>query len=275
MTWLAWLDLPFAALLAQEAAADSGKTLLDHIISGGVIGGVIILLSFIALLLVIADLVQIRESRLAPEDIAQRLNEFFRVGDVKGAIQFCQAPDNDCFFTRVVGAALVRCARSPFGFLELKSALEESGREQVERLYRKTDALGLISDIAPMLGLLGTVVGMVGAFDVISQTEGFARPDQLAGNISVALITTVLGLLVAIPAKAAYTWMRNRIDATVSSVGELIEDLAWRIESGADRQGARPAAGPAPVPASRFAAASQRPPAPTVPAAPAPGAPRP
>lgn len=267
MTWLVSLDL--SLLLAQEDAVESGKTLLDHVVSGGIIGGVIILLSFIALLLVIADLVQIRESRLAPEDVVQRLNEYFRTSDVKGAIQFCQAPDNDCFFTRVVGAGLVRCARSPFGFLELKSALEESGREQVERLYRKTDALGLISDIAPMLGLLGTVVGMVGAFDVISQTEGFARPDQLAGNISVALITTVLGLIVAIPAKAAYTWLRNRIDATVSNVGELIEDLAWRLESGGDRQVTRPAAG----------AAMARPAAPVGraagPGAPVPGAPRP
>lgn len=259
----------FLTLLAQEEVARSGKSLLDHVMSGGVIGFVIILLSFVALLLVIADLVQIRESRLAPEDVILRMNELFRSGDVKGAIQFCQAPDNDCFFTRVVGAGLVRCARSPFGFLELKSALEESGREQVERLYRKTDALGLISDIAPMLGLLGTVVGMVGAFEVISETEGFARPDQLAGNISVALITTVLGLIVAIPAKAAYTWLRNRIDATVAAVGEIIEDLAWRLESGADRQGARPS----PQPGRPVAA----PPRPIPQAAPAPGggAPRP
>ena len=96
--------------------------------------------------------------------------------------------------------------------------------------------------IAPMLGLLGTVVGMVGAFDTISVTEGPVRPDSLAGNISEALITTVLGLIVAIPCTAIYTWLRSRIDHHASEVGDIIEQLVAHVQ--ADAGGGAPAPAP-------------------------------
>ncbi|HYC80663.1 MAG TPA: MotA/TolQ/ExbB proton channel family protein, partial [Solirubrobacterales bacterium] len=155
---------------------------------------------------------------------------------------------------RVVGGALVRCARSPFGFLELKAALEEQGQSQVTTLQRSTDGIGLIASVAPMLGLLGTVVGMVGAFETISATEGMAKPGQLAGDISLALITTVQGLVVAIPCTAAYVWTRNRVDRVTGEVAELVEELAAHLESPGGGQAAvpgRPAAGVTRAPAPR------------------------
>ena len=91
---------------------------------------------------------------------------------------------------------------------------------------------------------------MVGAFDKISATEGFARPDQLAGSISVALITTVLGLIVAIPCTAVFTYFRNRIDHYAAEIAEVIEELAAQLESGgADGRGPaqRPATPQRPV----------------------------
>jgi biopolymer transport protein ExbB len=219
-------------LLAQDAdPAPSGKTLLDYINDGGLIGYVIVALSFAAVALVIAHLVQVRLAKLAPPEIVTRLHELLRAGDVSGAVRYAQAEENDSFFARVVGGALARCARSPFGFLELKAALEEEGTEQVTRLQRSTDGIGLIASVAPMLGLLGTVVGMVGAFETISQTDGFAKPGQLAGDISLALITTVQGLVVAIPCTAAYVWTRNRIDRITGEVAELVEELASHVEA--------------------------------------------
>jgi biopolymer transport protein ExbB len=87
-----------------------------------------------------------------------------------------------------------------------------------------------------MLGLLGTVVGMVGAFNTISSTEGFARPDQLAGDISQALVTTLMGLILAIPATAAFTYFRNRIDHFASEIGTIVEDLAVLAERAETQQ---------------------------------------
>jgi len=237
----------FAALGAVSAPEAPSKSLLDYIGQGREIGLVIIALSIIGLGMSIAQLLSIRAGRLAPEAHVEALDTRLRGGDVSGAIAFCDDDANDSLLTRVFGGALVRCARSPFGFLELKSAIEEIGQQQVARLYRMTDGIGLIASIAPMLGLLGTVVGMVGAFDTISVTEGPVRPDALAGNISEALITTVLGLIVAIPATAVYTFLRNRIDHLAGEAAEIMEELAVHLEGGAESAAPRQAgAGPAP-----------------------------
>ncbi len=233
-------------VLAQDGAGSS-KSLLEYIAAGREIGLIIILLSLVAVGMIAAQLWRVRRARLAPPEVVGRLHERLRSNDVKGAIAVCEDADNESFVTRVFGAALVRCSRSPFGFLELRGALEESGQAEVARMYRMTDGIGLIASVAPMLGLLGTVVGMVGAFDTIAMTEGPARPDQLGGSISQALVTTVLGLIVAIPATAAYTFLRNRIDTLTAEAGETIEELAAYLESAA-APGAAPARSPTPGP---------------------------
>ncbi len=225
----------WAPTIAQSAP-DPGMSILQLISAGGTIAYIIIALSIAALALGVMHVVQLRQTALAPPEILDELDDALERGDIDGAIKFCDDDDNDCFLTRVVSAGLTRCRRSMFGWLELKGALEEAGQEQVARLYRSTDGLGLIAAIAPMLGLLGTVVGMVGAFDTISSSQGFARPDQLAGDISKALVTTLMGLSLAIPATAAFTFFRNRIDALSSELGSSIEELVSRLDhsEGAD-----------------------------------------
>lgn len=234
-------------ILAQDAAEPPSKSLLQYIQGGGFIGYIIIGLSVLALALAIVHFVQIRREKLAPPDVVESLRAHLRENRLDAAVQYCSQQENDCFLTRIFHNALVRCQRSPFGFLELRSALEESGHREVERLYRSTDGISVIASIAPMLGLLGTVVGMVGAFDTISATQGVAKPPQLAGSISIALITTVQGLIVAIPAHAALSYFRNRIERFASEVGEVVESLAAELEhtggKAAPRQAGR---GPAP-----------------------------
>lgn len=249
------------AMQGSEAPPEApDKTLVQYIAEGGEIGYIIIGLSFTAVVFIIAALVRLRRGRLAPEDQVSSLDRMLRAGSVDQAVTYCSHADNESFLTRVMGSALLRCSRSPFGLLELRTALEEAGQVEVARLHRSTDAIGLIASVAPMLGLLGTVVGMVGAFDALSLSEGVAKPDQLAGHISVALITTVLGLVVAIPCTAVYSYLRNRVDSLVAEVSELIEELASHVEQGASAPAApagaptRPqAARPAPQPAAQGA----------------------
>ncbi len=242
---------PAGAAFAQDAAAaeeggEVTKSIFDHILSGGPIGFLIIILSFVALALGIAHLISVREERLAPAEQIESLDKMLKAGDVAGAIRYCQDEEHDTFLTRVLGSALARCAKSPFGFLELKAAVEEAGQVQIDRLHRSTDGIGLISSVAPMLGLLGTVVGMVGAFETIGATAGPVKPSLLAGYIAVALITTVLGLIVAIPCTAAYSFFRSRIDRLTEEIGEVIEELALHLE-----QASRPRGGAAPQQAAR------------------------
>lgn len=233
-------------MLATATAGSPGvqRTLLEYIAESREVGLLIVALSLFVTAVIIAQFFTLRVSRLAPEDHIERLDMLLKQHDISGAIAYCDNEENRCLLTRVLGGALTRCARSPFGYLELKTAIEEIAEQEVARLHRMTDIIGLTASIAPMLGLLGTVVGMVGAFDTISVTEGPVRPDSLAGNISEALITTVMGLIVAIPCTAIYTYFRNRIDHLVTEIGETIEELTLNIEHGAP-----PAGGPtAPTP---------------------------
>lgn len=244
---LALAALSNSWLLAQAPpapAAPTGRSLLQYIHGGGYIGYVIILLSVVAVALVLANMIRLRLERLAPPEAVESLRRLVRENQVARAGEFCRAEENESFLTRTFGAALARCQRSPFGMLEIRSALEESGRTELDRLQRANDVIGLIAAVAPMLGLLGTVVGMVGAFETIADTEGAAKPYQLAGSISLALITTVQGLVVAIPCTAVQSHFRGRVERLAGEVAQITEDLALTLESGGESKPTRPAPRP-------------------------------
>lgn len=213
------------------AQAESSRSLLDYVSRAGPVGLLIILISFAAIGMIVAQMLRVRRDRLAPPELADDLTRFLAEGDVDAALNRCSSEERASFLSRVLGVSLARASRSPFGMLEIRTAVEESGRLEVDRLYRLTDGIGLVASVAPMLGLLGTVIGMVGAFDAIMLSEGPARPDELAGSISQALITTVLGLIVAIPCTAAYTYLRNRIDHLTTEIGETIDSMIAPLET--------------------------------------------
>jgi len=241
----------FIAQAADTASSDGGMSILDFVRAGGTVGYIIILLSVVALAFAAVLAIQIRSSSLAPEHVIDGLSKLVKERQIDRAIAFCGDEGNSCFLGHIMAAGLTRFQRSPFGALELKSALEEAGSEQVARIYRWTDALALIASVAPMLGLLGTVIGINGAFSTISRSQGFARPDQLAGDIALALVTTIMGLVLAIPATAAVTFFRNRIDALASDVAAIADDIASHLEDApANRAQRRPATPPVQSPAT-------------------------
>lgn len=214
-------------VLAQDEPP-SGMTLLEQIHNGGITGYIIILLSFAALTLAIMNIIAIQPKRLVPPHLVAALQALLTTKDIVGAMEVCKRIENDSFLTRVLAQGLSRYQRSAFGPFEFKDALEEAGAEEVARLYRRTDTLGLIGSIAPMLGLLGTVIGMVGAFSTISNVG--ARPELLASDISKALITTLMGLCVAIPSMAVFSFLRNRIDHYAAQAAQTIEDMTVALE---------------------------------------------
>lgn len=211
---------------ASESTTDSGqakRTFLTTIRDGGYIGIIIILLSIVALGFIIEHSITITKRRLMPEPVLEQVEELVAKHDIKAAIECCEDPRNYSLASEVMLAGLERFQNSEYGFAEYKSAAEEAGEEQTARLYRKTDVLSVIGAIAPMLGLFGTVEGMIGAFNTIADSQGAAKPDQLAGDIGKALITTWLGLVVAIPAMIAFSYFRNKIDTIVSECGKRVE----------------------------------------------------
>lgn len=219
-------------MLTLTAAPDGVEAVswLETIHRGGVIGYFILGMSVIALALVIMHFVQIRRAALIPRDQVEDVEALLSRGDVAGALEYCLSPEHDSYLLRIMAAGLTRYQKSAFGAFEIKTAIEEAGEDQTARLNRSTDALGVIGAIAPLLGLLGTVLGMVGAFEAISQSAG-SNHEALASSISLALVTTVMGLTLAIPCIALFTFFRNRIDAFASEAGLAIERLVLHLET--------------------------------------------
>ncbi len=203
----------------------SSRTLFDTLKDGGITGLFIGLLSIVGLGFAIEHFITIRKSALMPENVADELQTMIQEGRLDEAADYCADPANESLIAEVVAAGLQRFRSSEFGFAEYKAAVEEAGEDQTGRLYRKTEVLGVVGTIAPMLGLLGTVLGMIEAFNQIAATEGAARPHELASGISKALVTTMMGLYVAIPAMLAFSYFRNKIDSIVAETGKRVEQI--------------------------------------------------
>ena len=221
-------------LLQSDAAgaAKEGGSLLKFITGGGVIGYIIVLLSVVAAAFVVIHFVQIRRTALLPTEKVKGVREMVERGDLEGALEYATLPANDCYYLRVVGAGLKRFLRSPFGAFEIKSAMEEAGAEETAKLYRTMDVIATIGSVAPLLGLLGTVQGMIGAFDTVASgaANNASYYEELASNIAIALITTFQGLVVAIPCVSIYGYLRNRVDALAGECANNAEEIVTLVE---------------------------------------------
>lgn len=217
------------ALMAQDAAAappdaPQGNALAKFFEDAGTIGAIIMVLSIVALTLVIKEVMAMRRDQLAPPEIVDEVEALFEAGEYQEAIELCET--EPCYFTNIVAAGLPKLNAS---FDAMEKSLEEMVEEETIKLHASLSWLSLIAAVAPMLGLLGTVSGMIGAFDQISASKGQTTPDQLAGNISTALITTMLGLSVAIPVTSAFVFLRNRVVSYSLEISAVVEDLFERF----------------------------------------------
>lgn len=197
----------------EESAASSG--FLDILLSGGWVGITIVifllLLSLTSAYLIFDHLMTIRRKDLMPEGLGEQVRNSLMSGDIKNAQAICNGNPSFLSFVLMHGISELE-----FGWNAVEKSLEDALAEQSARLFRKIEYLSVIGNIAPMVGLLGTVIGMIFAFQSVASTQGTASAPQLAEGIYQALVTTVGGLLVAIPSIAAFAIFRNRIDQFVA-----------------------------------------------------------
>jgi biopolymer transport protein ExbB len=215
-----------APVLAQDDAPAEGppsQSVGDIIAGGGIIGGVIILLSVVALALVIENLVSLKRDKLAPPDLVDELEALFDERSFQEAMDLCEGEST--LLTSVVSAGIGKIGHS---FEVIEKSLEEMGDEEAIKLHQKIGWISIIANVAPMMGLLGTVSGMVAAFRVIATSKN-PDPSELADGISMALLTTLFGLVVAIPTTAAFAYLRNNLVRSVIEVGAIVEDLFERF----------------------------------------------
>ena len=208
----------------EDKEAAQSLSVLDTIAAGGVIGFIIIGLSFVALSLIIEHAVTIRRDKLCPNELAEELQDYFNEERYEDALELCNVEHN--MLTEVIRAGL---SRIDSGYDRMQEAMMEAGEEGSVTLQQKISYLSLIGNIAPMLGLLGTVAGMVGAFRKIA-TAPVVKPSILADNIQQALVTTLLGLSVAIPVMCAYQFFSNRVSRIVLEASTTISDMMERFK---------------------------------------------
>lgn len=206
--------------------AQQDISLWNVVQSGGNVGYLILLMSLAALALVIRNFISLQRPRLLPDHLVGDLEELLEKNDYEQARQMCL--NHSSYLAHVIGAGLTQIG-SMFGFFDMQNAMQETSEREISKLYRKLEYLSFIASTAPMLGLLGTVLGMIKAFNEISLSEGAAQPSQLAGGISEALVTTCLGLIVAIPTMFFVAFFRNRIDNTISEAEVIVEKLMGRF----------------------------------------------
>lgn len=208
------------------AAAEETTSLWGYIQDGGFLGYVMIGISVFALALAIRNFLLLRRQIQVPGELAEQLAGLVKEQQYGQAIKACEnGPFAESFLARTVGSALERTGRSPFGTMELRAAIEDAGSAESERLHRNNDMIGIIAAVGPMLGLLGTVVGMIGAFRTIGTITGAARSTQLATFMSMALVNTAQGLIIAIPCTVLYAIFRRKIDVIVDDGAKVFERL--------------------------------------------------
>ena len=220
---LAALSATSAPLFAQTSKPKDSSA-FDVFKDSGLIGILIVVLSVVALAVIIENFVSLKRDKLAPPELIDEVQALFDEGQYQEAMELCE--NEPSFFTRVTGAGVSKIGHS---FDTIEKSIEEMGDEEAIRLHQKIGWLALIANVAPMMGLLGTVSGMVEAFNAIATTGGQASPAELASGISKALLTTLFGLIVAIPTTAAFAFLRNRLVKTVIEVGAIIEDMFERF----------------------------------------------
>ncbi len=180
--------------------------LFDMFMKGGIIMYPILLCSILAVYISIERILVLRKAQLDVGQFMMKLKSIFQKGDVAGVLTFCS--QKDAPIANIIRHGIVKHDQ---GDEKVRQAVEDSGRAEVYHLEKRLSILASIAGIAPMLGFLGTVSGMVSAFQRIEGLGGIVNPSDLAGGIWEALLTTVFGLVVGIIAYALYNYFVTRV----------------------------------------------------------------
>ena len=210
---------------AKEEKVDTGMGFITVVVSSGWLGILIWLglgaCSVAAVALAIDSFVTIKEKKIAPEDLVTLVREAMEQGDVMKALKHCE--DHPTPLASILSAGFANVQE---GYDVIQDVVSVAADMESEKLMQRVAYLNVCSNIAPMLGLLGTVQGMIFAFATLATMQaGALQQAMLARNIAQALWTTAAGLLIAIPAISFYTYFRNRAMKIILSMESLTMDL--------------------------------------------------
>lgn len=209
---------------AQEPQVNQLDSLYDIVVAGGPVMIPLALCSIVALAYIVERAVRLRRSALGAGPFEDELLAAIGAGGVARGIELCTQRATP--LARVMHTALSRW-NAPF--LEREKVVEEAGLREVRRMSANLKPLVVVAMLAPLLGFLGTVLGMIIAFITVAFHDGQGDPELLANGIAQALVTTAAGLVIAIPAQAAYYWLRARVDRFARSTEDLYARVGERL----------------------------------------------
>lgn len=198
-------------------------TFTELMVSGGPVLVAIILISVYAVYIFIERLMKLRKENVQTGALMARVNAAVRERDLETALEAVERHGGP--IARVLGAALQRL---PYGRPAVEAAFEEATLLEEQSLTRGLRPLGIIAQIAPMLGLLGTVTGMIISFSEIARF-GSGDPSLLATGIGQALVTTAAGLIVAIPVLVAHGYLASKVEKILSEIDRRREELMGNV----------------------------------------------
>jgi biopolymer transport protein ExbB len=206
---------------AAEGGTIRGKNLWETLSRGGPLMIPILLCSLVGVAFAIERAVSLRQSAVAPRDLQEDVLNAMADGGTAAALDACE--QRPSAMSRVLMAGL-RLGNAPRD--EINLAMSEAGERELWALERLAKPLSIIAGVAPLLGLLGTVWGMILAFDVVAQKGALGDPRQLANGIATALLTTLAGLSVAIPCYIFYHYFRSKSDRMIVEIEETASHVA-------------------------------------------------
>jgi biopolymer transport protein ExbB len=211
---------------AEEAAAGAG--FIDVVVSGGVLG-ILLWLALAALSvagthLVVDSFINLRPKRIMPESLTGGVREALATHDVERARTLCSAEPGA--LANILSAGFSTAAE---GAEAAQDAIVAAADLESEKLLQRINYLSVVGNLAPMLGLLGTVQGMILAFATLGTEAGAAKNALLATNISQALYTTAAGLVIAVPALGFFAFFRNRAATIILTMEALTMELTKKM----------------------------------------------
>ncbi|QDU98188.1 MotA/TolQ/ExbB proton channel family protein [Lignipirellula cremea] len=183
-------------------------------------------MSFTFVAVLVMNLLTARRENVCPVHLVETFEAYLNEKQYQEAYEL--AKSDDSFLGQVLSAGLAKLSQ---GYSHAIEAMQEVGEEENMKLEHRLSYLALIGTISPMVGLFGTVHGMINSFQIIAISGETPDPSKLAGGISTALVTTLVGLALAIPALLVYNLLRNRVSRLVLEVGILSEGLMSRFEN--------------------------------------------
>lgn len=211
-----------------KARASSVWLLMDQ---GGAIMLLLTVLSIFGVAWAVHCGLVIRSSQIMPKRFLDKLSGHISRSELQDAAEVCQ--QESAVFGRVVTAALRRAGEPP---QKIREVAQAAGSREASHLFQKISYLANLGVITPMLGLLGTVLGMMLAFKIIGSGEAERNPILLAGAIHKAMITTAAGLVVGIPAMACFYYFRGKLLRIVTDMEQVTEEVADAISAAGDEE---------------------------------------